>query len=280
MLIKVGFDIAYQLPAPTSAVLMLYIHPSRTSSVKRPERLRVEPKLPLEKFRDCYGNRCARLFAPAGRLRITCDTVVEDSGLPDVVNENARECPVHELSPEILLFLHNSRYCEVDRLSEIAWDLFGKTQPGWPRVQAICEWVHANLRFDYSLARATRSAHETYIERVGVCRDFQHLAMTFCRCLNIPARYVSGYLGDIGVPPVPYPMDFSAWFETYLDDQWYTFDARHNVPRIGRIVMTRGRDAADVALTTTYGQHTLEHFRVWTDEVSIAKLVTTAATPT
>ena len=204
---------------------------------------------------------------PRGRLRITNDSLVEDSGEKDVVNPQAQQHAVSELPSEILQFLMGSRYCEVDRLSDVAWSLFGSTQPGWSRVQAVCEWCHKNVIFGYEHACATRTAFEVFQERKGVCRDFMHLAVTFLRCLNIPARYATGYLGDIGVPPVDLPMDFSAWYEVYLDNRWYTFDARHNEPRIGRILMARGRDAVDVALTTSFGPTKLEKFTVWTDEV-------------
>jgi transglutaminase-like putative cysteine protease len=226
----------------------------------------------LQEFSDAFGNRCGRLVAPPGKLRLWNDTVVEDTGAPDVVRPDARQHPVEELPPEVLPYLLGSRYCEVDRLSDAAWELFGQTPLGWARVQAVCDWVHTQVRFGYQFARPTKTAFEVYTERQGVCRDFTHLAVTFCRCLNIPARYATGYLGDIGVPAAPFPMDFSAWFEVYLDGQWFTFDARHNVPRIGRVLMARGRDAVDVALTTSFGPANLEKFTVWTDEVQDASV--------
>ncbi len=195
------------------------------------------------------------------------DLIVEDNGLADPVAPNAKQIPVQDLPPDVLVYLLSSRYCEVERLLDVAWGLFGGTPEGWGRVQAICDWVHGNVRFDYLSARPTKTAYDVYAERAGVCRDFSHLALTFCRCLNIPARYATGYLGDIGIPPQPYPMDFSGWFEAYLDGRWYTFDARHNVPRIGRVLMAYGRDAVDVALTTSFGTTRLEKFAVWTDEV-------------
>ena len=218
-------------------------------------------------FTDVYGNRCGWIHAPAGKVRFTNDAIVRDSGLPDPVHAAARQHPVEELPPEVLQFLLASRYCEVDRMQEIAWDLFAKAPMGWAKVQAVCDWCHANVQFGYQYARSTKTAYDVYTERKGVCRDFMHLAITFLRCMNIPARYATGYLGDIGVPPVDCPMDFSAWFEVYLEGQWWTFDARHNKPRIGRVLMAHGRDASDVALSSTFGPNTLEGFRVWADEV-------------
>jgi transglutaminase-like putative cysteine protease len=183
------------------------------------------------------------------------------------VNRLAREISVEDLPDQTLLYLLSSRYCEVDLLSNTAAELFGGLPRGWRRVQAVCDWVHDHLTFGYQHARSTRTALEAYHERTGVCRDFQHLAITLCRCLNIPARYATGYLGDIGVPVMPLPMDFSAWFEVYLENRWWTFDARHNTPRIGRILIATGRDAADVAITTSFGTACLRKFEVFTDEV-------------
>jgi len=268
MLIKVGYEIAFVSAQPAPMVLMLYLHPSRELTTRRADRLEVRPRLPVFEYYDLYGNRCGRLIAPAGRVVLCNEALVEDCGLPDLQAPQASQAQVQELPHEVLLYLLASRYCEVDsELKDLAWGLFGRAPPGWPRVQAICDFVHRHIRFDYQKARSNRTALEVYRERVGVCRDFMHLAITFCRCLNVPARYVTGYLGDIGVPPDPAPMDFSAWFEGFLAGRWFTFDARHNHPRIGRIVMARGRDAADVALTTTFGINQLQSFRVWTDEV-------------
>ena len=225
--------------------------------MRAPEELRVEPDLPVSHYTDLFGNRCARLLAPAGNLRLALETLIEDSGEPDPQSPDALQHRIENLPNETLAFLMPSRYCEVDKLSDIAWKLFGETPPGWPRVKAICDWVHNHITFGYHFADPSKSAFDVYTSGEGVCRDFSHLALTFCRCLNIPARYVTGYMGDIGVPVV-LPMDFSGWFEVYLGDRWHTFDARHNVPRIGRIVMAVGRDAADVALTTNFGSATLE----------------------
>lgn len=266
MLIRIGYDIVFDSPAPVPMILMLYTHPSRASTMKKPDQLKLEPNIPVQEYTDGFGNRCSRIVAPAGRLRLWNDAIVEDSGQPDIVNWDAAQHAVPDLPADTLQYLLGSRYCEVDLMNDIAWNLFGQTQPGWARVQAICDWVHSNIRYGYEYARSTKTAYEVYNERTGVCRDFTHLPITFCRCLNIPARYATGYLGDIRVPPVPTPMDFHAWFEAFLDGQWYTFDARHNVPRVGRVLMARGRDAVDVALTTSFGANKLVKFTVWANE--------------
>lgn len=269
MLIHVGCEIEFVFPEPTAVILMLSLHPLRTPTIRKQEDLQVVPLVPISHFFDLNGNHCGRAVVPAGQVKFSNDAIVEDCGLPDLQVWNAPQVNVQDLPYEVLQFLLASRYCEVDsQLKEIAWNLFSHTQPGWPRVQAVCDFVHQHIRFDYLHARANRTALEVYRERTGVCRDYMHLAITFCRCLNVPARYCTGYLGDIGVPPAPYPMDFSAWFEAYLGGQWYAFDARNNVPRIGRVLMARGRDAADVAITTTFGVNQLQSFKVWTDEVA------------
>ena len=269
MLIRVGYDMVFHCPAPLAMVLMLYVHPSRASTIRRPDHLEVTPWVVVSEYIDTFGNRCGRLVVPAGRVVLRNEAIVEDSGQPDPQAWNAPQYNVQDLPDDVLLFLLASRYCEVDsELNDIAGALFNSTLPGWPRVQAICNFVHQHVRFDYMQARANRTAQETFHERTGVCRDYVHLAITLCRCMNIPARYCTGYLGDIGVPPSPHPMDFSAWFEAFLGGQWYAFDPRNNVPRIGRVLMARGRDAADAALTTTFGANQLASFTVWTDEVS------------
>jgi transglutaminase-like putative cysteine protease len=267
MRIHCGYELIFNTPAPTPMVLLLYTHPSRAWSIRSPERLHTDPPLLHEDFIDSFGNRSARLTTQTGKTRLSSHFEVEDSGLPDAFVPAARQHAVENLPIEVLPYLLASRYCEVDRLSETAWLLFNSTPPGWARVQAVCDWVHNNVTFGYHYARATKTAFEVFAERTGVCRDFTHLSITFCRALGIPARYATGYLGDIGVPANPSPMDFSAWFEVYLDHNWYTFDARHNVPRVGRVLMARGRDAVDVALTTSFGPANLEQFTVWTDEL-------------
>ncbi|MGI8955520.1 MAG: transglutaminase-like domain-containing protein [Chthoniobacterales bacterium] len=266
MLIKIGFDIEFELRGPTPMVLMLFVHPSRQGDLRQPEELQVEPEVAVSYYTDLFGNRCARLLAPPGNIRLALETLIEDSGEPDPQSPDAIQHTIENLPDETLAFLMPSRYCEVDKLSDIAWKLFGETAPGWPRVQAICSWVHNHIKFDYQKANHTKSAFDVYNEKEGVCRDFSHLALTFCRCMNIPARYATGYMGDIGVPVV-LPMDFSGWFEVYLGDRWHTFDARHNIPRIGRVVMAVGRDAADVALTTNFGSATLKKFFIISDEI-------------
>jgi len=273
MLIRCGYDIAYTLANPTLMVLLLHLRPELAPRLRSPEKFSSTPAVPHELFLDAFGNRCVRLTAPAGRLELTGDAVVADHGWPAPVVAEAREHPVAELPPDVLQYLLASRYCEVDLLGQLAWQLFGQIKPGWTRVQAVCDWVHGHLRFDYGQARATRTAHQAWLERVGVCRDFTHLAVTLCRCLNIPARYASGYLGDIGVPADPAPMDFSACMQVYLGGEWHTFDVRHNERRIGYLVMAHGRDAADVALTTTFGPHHLARFTVRTHEVPAASAV-------
>jgi transglutaminase-like putative cysteine protease len=270
MLIRLGYDIEFNLLQPVPFVAILNVHPSRANDLREPDELHIEPMVNTQWYVDPFGNRCTRFLAPPGTLRIWNSTLIQDSGEPDPVNYPSRQHPVQDLPPETLTYLINSRYCEVDRLSNVATELFGYTFPGWGRVQAIVNWIHAQVQFGYQFARATRTALDVYNERVGVCRDFQHLAITFCRCMNIPARYATGYLGDIGVPASSAPMDFSAWFEVFLEGRWWTFDARHNMPRIGRILMATGRDAADVAITTSFGMAQLVNFSVVTNEVSEA----------
>ena len=265
MLIRCGYEIQLECQQPTALVCLMSIEDARATDIRAPETFSTSPAVPTTIYRDLFGNKCRRMVAPAGEFTIRSDATVADSGRTDSIRLGAREMPVEDLPDDCLVFLMGSRYCETDHLSQTAWDLFGSLPPGWQRVQAICDYAHQHLRFDYMQARATRTAFEAYNERVGVCRDFAHLALTFCRCLNIPARYVNGYLGDIGVPVVD-PMDFSAWIEVFLDGEWHTFDPRNNTPRIGRIVVARGRDAADIPLINSFGPHVLKEFRVWAYE--------------
>jgi transglutaminase-like putative cysteine protease len=267
MQIRVGYELIYDCPQPTPMILMLNIHYTRVSDIVAPDHLITDPSVPLTAYRDGFGNWCIRIVAPQGRIRLFADAVVRGSGQPDIVAPEAQQHLVQDLPEETLVYLLGSRYCETDRLSETAWSLFGTAPLGWGRVQAVCDFVHEHLIFGYAHARPTKTAWEGLNEGQGVCRDFAHLAIAFCRCLNIPARYCTGYLGDIGVPPSPDPMDFSAWFEAFLGGHWYTFDARNNVPRIGRVLIARGRDAADVAISSTFGPNTLTSFKVWTEEV-------------
>jgi transglutaminase-like putative cysteine protease len=266
MRIRAGFEIAYDCPAPTPMLLSLSVHPSRRADLETPDWLRTEPMVDVRQYLDGFGNICSRVLAPAGRFVLSADFIIRDSGLPDEYAPDAQQHPVSDLPDEVLVFLLGSRYCETDRLSELAWSLFGGVAPGWGRVQAIVDHVHNHITFGYEHARPTKTAHEAYGERRGVCRDYAHLAVAFCRCMNIPARYCTGYLGDIGVPVVGV-MDFSAWFEVYLGGRWYTFDARNNRRRVGRVLMARGRDATDVAIANTFGAQTLAGFTVISDEL-------------
>jgi transglutaminase-like putative cysteine protease len=268
MKIRIGYELVYECPAPTPVILVLNVHFTRAGDLSWPDHMITWPVVPLHAYRDPYGNWCTRLVLSAGETRISTLTTVTDAGLPDRVDPEAAQVPVEALPDEALPFLLGSRYCETDELSPIAWQLFGNAPSGWGRVQAICDFVHAHVAFGYPYARPTKTALDTYREKQGVCRDFAHLAVAFCRCMNIPARYCTGYLGDIGVPPSQAPMDFSGWFEAYLGGRWYTFDARHNTPRIGRVLIARGRDAADVAMVTSFGANVLKQFRVWTEEVA------------
>jgi transglutaminase-like putative cysteine protease len=267
MQIHAGFEMVYECPQPTPMIFNLHVHFTRVSDLVGRDDLLFDPPVPVAGYRDSFGNWCTRIVAPKGRTRVAANVLVNDSGAPDPVVPQARQLAVPDLPEETLLFLLGSRYCETDRLSETAWSLFGQTAPGWARVQAICDYVHNHIVFGYQHARMTRSAFEAWHDRTGVCRDFTHLAVAFCRCMNIPARYCTGYLGDIGTPPPWGTPDFAAWFEVFLDGSWHTFDARNNVPRIGRVLIARGRDAADVAISSTFGPNRLESFRVWTDEV-------------
>ncbi len=267
MQIRVGFEMIYDCPQPTPMILNLHVHSTRVSDLLGRDELVFEPSIPSTAYRDSFGNWCTRIVAPRGRLRISADVLIKDSGAPDPIVPLARQIGVPDLPEETLLYLLGSRYCETDRLSAMAWDLFGQGPTGWARVQAICDYVNQHIVFGYEHARMTRTALEAYYDKTGVCRDFMHLAVAFCRCMNIPARYCTGYLGDIGMPPPYGQMDFAAWFEVFLEGGWHTFDARNNTPRIGRVLIARGRDAADVALSNAFGQNTLNSFRVWTDEV-------------
>jgi transglutaminase-like putative cysteine protease len=268
MRIRVGYEFIYSLPQPTPMILTVNIHYSRASDILIPDYLTTDPSVPISAYRDLFGNWCSRIVAPPGRIRIKGVGEVRDTGIPDVVVPFAQQHAVRDLPDDTLVFLLGSRYCETDLLSEVAWRLFGQSQRGWPLVQAICDFVNHHITFDYQRARATRTAWEAYNERSGVCRDFAHLAISLCRCMNIPARYCTGYLGDIGVPP-PYGVpDLAAWIEVYIGGGWYIFDPRNNIPRIGRVLIARGRDAADVAIVTTFGPNTLESFNIWTDEVA------------
>jgi transglutaminase-like putative cysteine protease len=265
--IRAGYDIAFQCPQAVPMILMLSVHPSRQSDLLSDHVIRFSSGVKSRDYRDAFGNVCTRLVAPAGLLEIHNEFSIQDTGLPDEELPSAQQWEIETLPDDVLTFLLASRYCDTEKLSNLAWSMFGGIQGGWQRVRAICDYAHERIEFGYHHARADRTASEGHTERIGVCRDFAHLAVTLCRCMNIPARYCTGYLGDIGVPIDPAPMDFSAWFEVFLDGRWFTFDARHNHPRIGRIVIARGRDAADVAISTAFGPAALARFKVITDDL-------------
>jgi transglutaminase-like putative cysteine protease len=273
MLVKSEYDIQFHLSMPTPMMAMLHLHPSLEPQVKAGNELAVEhiylekkTTIPVSEYRDVFGNRCTRFMAPAGAIRLSGTSVVEMEGLADPINAYAKQVPVEELPSEVLQYLLASRYCEVDKFGPISQDLFGWMTPGWTKASAIRDWVHEKVMFNYRTARSTKTAMDVFTERVGVCRDYQHLAITLSRCQNIPARYVTGYLGDIRSPYSGLG-DFSAWYEVFLDGRWMTMDARHNEPRIGRVLMAAGRDAADVAITTSFGNTILTNFYVDSYEV-------------
>ncbi len=268
MLIRLGYDIQFETVGEVPFVTLLNVHPSREKDLREPDELKTDPLVNVENYEDIFGNHACRLVAPPGTIRFQNSTLIEDPGTPDVESPDAAEVPIHQLPLNVLPYLMNSRYCEVDLLSNTAAELFWNAPRGWKRVLAVCDWVHSKVTFGYEFSSPFRTALDVYTERVGVCRDFQHLAITFCRALNIPARYATGYLGDIGVIVAPSPMDFSAWFEVYLGDRWWTFDARHNVRRIGRVLMATGRDATDCAMTTSFGRAKLTNFYVTSDELA------------
>ena len=268
MIIRAGYEIAFECYQEVPMVLLLSVHPSRQKDLLTEHRIDLSPSVPVRHGLDPFGNVWTRLIAPPGRIDIRNEFQIRDSGLPDEVAPDARQWEVNDLPDDVLPFLYGSRYCDTEKLSDLAWSMFGPIAGGWARVQAICDYAHERIRFGYHHARCDRTASEGREEGVGVCRDFTHLAVTLCRCMNIPARYCTGNLGDIGVPKDPAPMDFSAWFEVFLDGRWFTFDARHNGSRIGRIVIARGRDAADVAISTQFGNASLAKFKVITDEIA------------
>jgi transglutaminase-like putative cysteine protease len=274
MHIRYGYDIALELAQPATILAMADVHSDFRGYVVEETELEVAPAMAAERYIDDTGNVVRRLSAPAGQVSLRLQGVFRSDGREDEVDTAAEAVGVSDLPSDTLTFLRPSRYCETDLLSDFAWANFGAISGGWARVQAICDFVHQRLRFSYPEARPTRTASEALAEGVGVCRDFTHLAVALCRCLNIPARYCNGYLGDIGVPPDPAPMDFNAWFEAFLGDRWFTFDARHNQPRIGRILIARGRDAADIPMITTFGSHALTRFTVVTEEIKESASIT------
>jgi transglutaminase-like putative cysteine protease len=267
MRIRAGYEITYEVAQPTPMLMLLNVHSSRYQDLETPDIIRSNPFTRISQYHDAFGNLCSRMVLPAGRTVLSSDFVIHDTGQPEPVTMDAIQHPVEDLPNEVLVFLLASRYCEIEHLSQLAWNLFGGIAPGWGRVQAICDYTHERIKFGYQHARPTKTAYEAHQEQLGVCRDYAHLAITLCRCMNIPARYCTGYLGDIRIAPVPGPMDFSGWFEAYLGGRWHTFDARFNTPRIGRTLMARGRDATDVAITTIFGPNYLAGFEVITEEL-------------
>ena len=272
MLIRYGYELQFYCPQPVLMVCLLDTHDDFQQHIKWQGAFRSDPAIETTLYTDRHGNAVRRFMTPVGPFTISRDQIFECNGTPDPVVLDAKEVPLADVPSEYLVYLLGSRYCETDKLSNIAWNLFGNIPAGWQRVQAICDFVNNHLTFGYQYARGDRTAYEAYEERLGVCRDFAHLAVTLCRCMNIPARYANGFLGDIGVPPDPAPMDYNAWIEVYLDHRWFIFDARHNMPRIGRITVSRGRDATDIPLATSFGPHNLNVFTVWTDEISESDL--------
>lgn len=268
--IRVGYEMVYECPQPTPMILMLNIDRTRRADIIVQDAMKIVPSVPITFYDDAFGNWCSRIVAPTGEIRISADGIVRDAGLPDVVADWAQQHPVQDLPEDVLVYILGSRYCETDRLSEAAWDLFGQSPTGWGRAQAICDFVHHHIIFGYEYANPTKSAWEVFNQGQGVCRDFAHLAIALCRCMNIPARYCTGYLSDIGTPLPWGPGDFAGWFEAYLGGRWYTFDPRNNTPRMGRVLIAQGRDAADVPISHTFGLNTLKLFKVWTDKVSAA----------
>jgi transglutaminase-like putative cysteine protease len=285
MLIRSEYDIQFHLPAPLTMIAMLRLHPSLDASLQQMESLKAEHidsatiwELPIRTYLDGFGNRCQRFSAPEGVLKLTGSSLVFIDENAHEVGEQAHQHPIEELPDEILQFLLSSRYCEIDRMSQIAGELFGSTPEGWHRAVTIRDWVHDHVQFDYKAARPTKTAVDVFTERIGVCRDFQHLAITLTRAMNIPARYVTGYLGDIRVPYGGLG-DFSAWYEVYLGGRWWTMDARHNIPRLGRLLVATGRDATDVAITTSFGMANLIHFWVESNEVDASGAIVPLPVP-
>jgi transglutaminase-like putative cysteine protease len=270
MRIRLGCEMAYDFPSPTPLIAMLHVHYTEATQLEHPDLLMTDPPVPAAGYRDVYGNWCTRLVAPAGPFRMKVDSVIRDDGLPDAIARDAQEHRVQDLPPEAVQFLIASRYCETELLMQDAWRLFANVPPGWGRVQAICDFVNRHVTFDYMKARPTRTAAETFREQSGVCRDFAHLAVTLCRCMNIPARYCTGYISDVGLPPPHGQMDLAAWMEVYLGGAWRVFDPRNNAPRWGRVLMGHGRDAADVPLAHIFGPTPLVEFRVWTYQIDEA----------
>jgi transglutaminase-like putative cysteine protease len=263
--VQVGCEFRYLAEVDTAAVFQVQPYGSGRTTVQR-QSWRTDPPIDRHRYTDLYGNDCQRLTLPVGATTLRYDALVTVPDATEAVDLDAREVPAAELPDEALMYTLPSRYCLPDVLGDEAWRLFGSTKPGYRRVQAICDHVHGHLRFDYNSSTPTTSSVDAYAAGAGVCRDFAHVAITFCRALSIPARYVFGYLPDMDVPLAPEPMDFAAWMEVYLDGTWWTFDPRNNAARKGRVLIGRGRDALDVAMVTTFGGPMLTEMTVWAEE--------------
>ncbi len=266
MRVKIGCELVYETASPTALILLVRPRQQDRNHHLLSEKRTVTPEIPVEEFVDVFGNHLWRLTAPVGKLRLTYDATAQVEPTADPMLSALGGTLVQDLPGEVLPFLLPSRHCQSDLLISEAWERFGAFPHGWQRVQAVCDWIHSNIIYSKG-SHASTSGYDAYQARQGVCRDFAHIGVMLCRALSIPARYVCGYLPDIQVPIDPVPMDFHAWFEVFLDGEWRTFDARHNFPRIGRVLIGRGRDAVDVALATSYGTAQLDSMVVWADEV-------------
>jgi transglutaminase-like putative cysteine protease len=262
--LRVGCEFIYDVSAPTPATVQVRPRSDARHQLIT-ETWTTTPSLPIDEYVDFYGNPVKRLVMPEGELGLRYDAVYSVPDEPDPDGSGLAHPPLEQIPGELLHFTLPSRYCLSDELMGTAWELFGQSEPGWARVQAICDWVHDNLQFQYGTSSPLTTAVDVFKARKGVCRDFAHLAVTFCRAMNIPARYVFGYLPDIYVPLPPEPMDFAAWMEVWLGDRWWTFDPRNNARRVGRVLIGRGRDALDVAMLTTYGPAAFRSMTVWAD---------------
>ncbi len=263
MLVRVGCRFAYEAPESTPSLWQVRPRPDGDHRIVGE---RWDPAAPAQTYVDNYGNVCDRLSLPAGRSVLRYDATVEVSSSFDDADKAGSRAAIEDLPNEAFVYLLSSRFCWPDVLHDPAWELFGSVEPGWSRVQAVCDWVHDHIRYEVGSSTALTTAHDAWQARAGVCRDLTQLGITLCRALNVPARYVAGYLPDIAVNPPDLAMDFCSWFEAWLDGRWWTFDPRNNEPRIGRVVIARGRDAIDAAMVTTWGAAELRAMEVWADE--------------
>ena len=269
MQVKIGCQFSFDSPVPIPLVLQVQPRPDGGHRLLQ-ETWSLQPEAECHEYLDGFGNRCLRFTAPTGPLRFRYEAQAEISPEPDPIVSHATQVPIEGLPDETMVFTLPSRYILSDLLSNAAWDLFGQVPAGWGRIQAVCDWIHEHVEFRTASTTPVTTALDVFLQRYGVCRDFAHMGVTMCRALNVPARYVFGYLPDIGIEPPDIPMDFHSWFEAYLEGGWYTFDARHNTPRIGRVPIGRGRDAVDVAIVTQFGPARLTGMEVWADELGAA----------